>query len=463
MGYPLEPHARDMRQMGQSAVDFVVRFVAGLDGAPADGRSADPDPGLRRALLAAPGEEGADLDGLLELFGVAAGRAVETAGPCYAAYVPGGGLYTSALAEFLARSVNRYTGLPGIAPELVAMEAGVLRWLCGEFRLPGTAGGLVTTGGSMATLSAIVAARFQRLGEDFAKGTVYITEHTHHCVAKAARIAGIPASRVRKVPTTGDLRMDLEQASLLIGQDRDAGLTPFLLVASAGTTNTGTVDPIPGLARLARREDLWLHVDGAYGGFFQLTRRGRAALAGVELADSIVLDPHKGMFLPYGTGVLLVRDTGPLRAAHAADGDYLRDLDTEGTLPDFSAMGPELTREFRGLRIWLPLRLHGAGAFRAALDEKLELAAHAYAELSQDENIEVPWAPDLSTVAFRVRGDGDDASLRLLERVNATGEMFLSSTTIRGRVFVRLCVLSHRTHARHAERMIEIIRSAAKD
>lgn len=413
-------------------------------------------------MLAAPGEEGADFGELLGLFGAAAGRAVETAGPRYAAYIPGGGLYASALAEFTARSVNRYTGLYGLAPEMVAMEVGVLRWLCGEFRLPGTAGGLVATGGSVATLSAVVAARHARLGEDFGNGVIYLTQHTHHCVAKAARIAGFPARRVRQVPVTGDLRMDAAAARSMIRQDRAAGLTPFLLVASAGTTDTGTVDPIAGLARLAAREDLWLHVDGAYGGFFQLTERGRSVLSGVELADSIVLDPHKGLFLPYGTGVLLVRDTGPLRAAHAADGEYLRDLGGDQELPDFSALGPELTREFRGLRIWLPLRLHGVAAFRTALDEKLDLAAHAYRVLRQDGNFEVPWAPDLSTVAFRLRDDGDNATLRLLEQVNATGRLFLSSTRVQGHVLLRLCILSHRTHRGHVDEMLAIICSAAR-
>jgi aromatic-L-amino-acid decarboxylase len=460
MTSPLEPSTEQMRLMGHTAVDFAVGFIDSLEAAPADGRSASPH--LRTALLAAPGEESADFGELLELFRAAAGRAVETAGPRYAAYVPGGGLYASALAEFAARTVNRYTGLHGLAPELVAMETGILRWLCGEFLLPGTSGGLVTTGGSMATLSAVVAARHARLGEEFSKGTIYITEHTHHCVAKAARIAGFPARRVRRVPVAGDLRMDVAAARSMIRRDRDAGLTPFLLVASAGTTNTGTVDPIAELARLAAREDLWLHVDGAYGGFFQLTERGQAVLSGVELADSVVLDPHKGLFLPYGTGVLLVRDTGPLRAAHAADGEYLQDLDGDQELPDFGALGPELTREFRGLRIWLPLRLHGVTAFRAALDEKLDLAAHACRVLRQDENFEVPWAPDLSTVAFRLRDGGDDASLRLLEKVNATGRLFLSSTRIQGRVLLRLCILSHRTHRGHVDEMLATIRSAAR-
>jgi aromatic-L-amino-acid/L-tryptophan decarboxylase len=196
-----------------------------------------------------------------------------------------------------------------------------------------------------------------------------------------------------------------------------------------------------------------------------LTQRGQRVLSGIEFADSVVLDPHKGLFLPYGTGALLVRDSGTLRAAYAdygADHAYLPDHNSDQELPDFGALGPELTREFRGLRLWLPLHLHGLGAFRAALDEKLDLAADAYRVLSQDDNLEVPWAPDLSTVAFRLREGDNDANERLLEKVNATGETFLSKTSIQGRTMLRLCILSHRTHREHADRIVNVILSSAR-
>ena len=475
--YPLEPGPEGMQELGQAALDWVTTFVEGLARAPSDGRStAAPSTGapstaaqntLRAALLAEPPEDPSEFGELLALFGAAAGPAIETAGPTYLGYVPGGGLYVSALAEFLARSANRFTGLAATAPELAAMEHGVLRWLCRTFSLPRTAGGLITTGGSMATLSAIVAARHDRLGEDFSAGTLYLSPHTHHSAAKAARIAGLPAAAVRVVPTTADLRMDVAAADQMIAADRQAGRRPFLLVANAGSTDTGTIDPLGDLGRLAAREGLWFHVDGAYGGFFQLTGRGRAALSGVAAADSIVLDPHKGLFLPYGTGVLLVRDTAPLRAAHSGDGggdgSYLQDLSGDAELPDFSALSPELTRDFRGLRVWLPLRLHGVGAFRAVLEEKLDLAAHAHADLAGDARLELPWPPDLSTVTFRLRDGDDDANLRFLDRINASGQVFSSSTRVGGRVLLRLCILSHRTHLMHVDRALRIIHAAARE
>jgi aromatic-L-amino-acid decarboxylase len=458
--YPLEPDRRAMEEMGQRAVELVADFVDGLPAAPA---AAVGDVGPRLAgYLEPPPEEPGELGDLLERFREAAAAAVETAGPRYMAYVGGGGLFTSALAEMVARAFNRYTTLSSFAPALVALEESVLRWLCRQFRLPETAGGVTTTGGSLATLVAVVAARHDRLGDDFAAGTLYVTAHTHRCVAKAARLAGLPPAAVRTVPTTPDLRMDPEAAAAMIARDRARGLRPFLLVASAGTTSTGAVDPIGELARLARSEGLWNHVDAAYGGFFQLTERGRARFAGIEHADTVVLDPHKGLFLPHGTGILLVRNPAAVRAAHAVDGAYLQDLDADRPLPDYAELGPELTRDYRGLRVWLPLHLHGVGAFRRALDEKLDLAAWAYRELSADPALELPWEPDLSIVAFRLRGDdsNDADNQGLLERIHASGRLYLSSTRIDGRRLLRLCVISHRTHRPDMEDAVRIVRAA---
>ena len=453
--YPLEPGNAELAAMGQATLDFVASFVAELPNAPAI--DLDGIETLVARLLQSPAETPGEFGDLLEIFRDAAGRAVETAGPRYLAYVPGGGLVTSALAEFLARTVNRYTGVAGLAPALVAMEESVLRWLCHEFGLPSGAAGLTTTGGSLATLTALVAARHHRLGDDFRAGSFYVTASTHHCVAKAARIAGFRPGQVRVVPTDANLRMDVAAAARLIAADRRAGLRPFLLVGTAGTTDTGAVDPLAELAELARREELWYHVDGAYGGCFQLTARGRARLAGIEAADSIALDPHKGFFLSYGTGILLARDAGTLRAAFADDAHYLQDLDDDRRLPDYADLGPELTRDFRGLRLWLPFHLHGVAAFRATLDEKLDLAAAAYRTLSSEPRLELPWPPELSIVAFRLPA-GDEANQALLERINATKRLFLSSTRIEDRFFLRLCILSHRVHAEHVEEAIEVIR-----
>jgi aromatic-L-amino-acid/L-tryptophan decarboxylase len=459
--HPLEPDRDVMEAMAAAAVDLVAGFVEGLPDAPAVG--VDGAGPLVGPLLRPPADTPEDFGDLLSQFRAAAAQAVETAGPGYLAYVGGGGLYTSALAEFMARGVNRFTSLAAFAPALVAMEEGALRWLCQQFGLPGGSGGLLTTGGSMATLTALVAARVRCLGDDIARGTAYVTAYTHHCLAKAARIAGLRPDQVRVVPTTADLRMDPAAAAAMIAADRAGGLQPFLLVGTAGTTHTGTIDPLGPLADVARDHGLWFHVDGAYGGFFNLTERGRARLAGIERADSLVLDPHKGLFLPHGTGVVLVRDAATLRQAFAAGGHYLQDVAGDDGLPDYADLGPELTRDYRGLRLWLPLHLHGVAAFRDTLDEKLDLAAFAHRELSAEPALELPWPPDLSIVVFRLCGDGaevDRANQELLARINASRRIHISSTRIDGRVTLRLCIISHRTHHDRVAEAVEIVRHA---
>jgi len=453
--FPLEPGRDEMVAMLEQTATAVVDFVEGLPRAPSVGPDlVDP---LRSELLAPPADEPKAFAGLLDQWRRAAAHAVETAGPSYLAYIPGGGLFAAALAELLAQSFNRYTGVSALSPGPVAIEHGVLRWLCGVFGLPGGASGLVTTGGSLATLAALVAARHDRLGDEFGDGTLYVTEHTHRCVAKAALIAGFRDGQIRTVASTTDRRMDLDDAARLIAADRAGRRRPFALVGTAGTTDTGAVDNLTAMSALARREGLWFHVDGAYGGFFQLTKRGRERLTGIETADSIVLDPHKGMFLPYGTGVVLVRDEATLRAPFASRGQYLQDLSDDEQLPDYADLGPELTRDFRGLRLWLPLHLHGVAAFRQALDEKLDLAAEAYETLSADPRIDVAWRPDLTVAVFSLR-DGDEAAQQeWLRRINASGRIFLSSTRVDDRFVLRLCVLCHRTHADRIREAVDII------
>src|SRR3954470_13370106 len=339
-----DPPLEEMRRMGEEVLSLVTRFIDDRYEAPSSDYS-DLGP-LLASLSAAPASDGTALTGLLGSIDRAAGKGFDPANPGFAAYIPGGGLYAAALADFIACCVNRYTGIAEPAPALVAMEASVLRWLCDLFGMPPTSQGVLTPGGSMANLSAIVTARTMKLGERLDGATLYVSEETHHSVLKSARFAGLPSDAVRLVGTDAGLRMDVDALRAAIREDRRRGRRPFLVVASAGTINTGVVDPLGATADVAAEEDLWLHVDGAYGACFQLTDRGRAALQGIDRADSITLDPHKGLFLPYGTGCLLARDGRALRQAHEVHAGYLPPpSDTDGP-PDFSSFSPELTRDF---------------------------------------------------------------------------------------------------------------------
>jgi aromatic-L-amino-acid decarboxylase len=455
---PFDPSLDEMRAMGGSAVDLVSRFIEDRYVA-ATSDYADLEP-LLKSLSGPPPSSGIALTELLSTIEEAAGKGFDAANPGFVAYIPGGGLFSAALADLIADTINRYTGVALPAPALVQIEASVLRWLCDQFGLPPTSQGVLTTGGSMANFSAIVAARTHKLGERFLDGTMYVSAEAHHSVAKSARIAGLPSDAVRVVATDDALRMEPHALREAIGEDRLRNRRPFLVVANAGTINTGAVDPLPVIAAVAEEEGLWLHVDGAYGGFFQLTERGRQALRGIERADSITLDPHKGMFLPYGTGCLLARDAAALRAAHEVPAHYLPALSDDPGLPDFSSYGPELTRDFRGLRMWLPLHLHGVDAFVAALDEKLDLARYVHGEVETIPALDAPWPPQLSLVTFRPRDGTTEDAQALLDRLNSSGRVWLSAAPIRGQTYLRMCILSHRSRPERIREAVELIRAA---
>jgi aromatic-L-amino-acid decarboxylase len=465
----LELDEAAMRDLLSQAGELVVRHVASLPEQPTHAVAGGKK--VARALREPLPERGAPVKRLLRtLFGRVLPRSLNSASPGYLAYIPGGGLFQSAVADLIALATNRYTGIWVAAPALVQIEQTVIEWMCSIVGLPPGSGGLLTSGGSMATLIALVAARRERLGDDLSKGIVYTSDQAHHSVLKAALFGGIPANRVRALPTGADFRFRLDLLEQAIEADRRAGLAPFLVVASAGTTNTGAVDDLPAVARVAKEYGVWLHTDAAYGGFFALTERGKHALAGLGEADSITLDPHKGLFLPYGTGSLLVRDPAALRRACAVPAGYMPSTTPDDEMVDFSDLGPELSREARGLRVWLPLKMHGAAVFRRALDEKLDLSAVAARAIAAIEGIEMIAEPQLSLFAFRLRPPGadlDEAALErlnraLLQHVNERQRVFLSGSRSKGRFFVRVCVLSFRTHRDRIDALVEDVASAVR-
>ncbi len=467
--HPLEPGADAMRRMVDQAMDRIVAHVASLPDQPAGEYEGGAE--LARSLAEPLPETGTPYGELLDLlFERAVPCSYNTAGPGYLAYIPSGGLFHSAVADLIAGAVNRYVGVWLAAPGLVQLEANVVRWLCQIVGYPRSAGGVLTSGGSIANLTALVTARCERLGEDFLAGTLYASDQVHHSVGKAAVLAGFPRRNVRQIGADAAFRLRLDELEERIADDRRRGRRPFLIVASAGTTNTGAVDDLEALAELARRERLWLHVDAAYGGLFALTERGRQALRGIGRADSVTLDPHKSLFLPYGTGALLARDPGALRRTHGTGADYMPAMQDDPDLVDFCELSPELSRGFRGLRVWLPIKMHGIDTFRRSLDEKLDLARWAAAELERIPEIEVLAEPVLSLVVFRLRPPGlggaelNAANREFLARINQPQRVFLTGTSLPADRFVlRICVLSFRTHRQRMEMGMADIRAAARE
>ena len=428
-----------------------------------------PDSGRSKVLDQPFAEEAGDFPGLLEtLDTVVIREGIQPASGGHMGYIPGGGIYPAALGDFLADVTNCYSGVSFASPGGVKMEQLLVKWMNDLVGFPATAGGDLTSGGSIASLTAIVTAR-ETMGiraRDVDNSCIYMTADAHHCLDKSIRAAGLADCKKRLVPMDVHFRMDATALEQLIQQDKASGLRPWLIISSAGTTDTGAVDPIAAVASLAERHGLWLHVDAAYGGFFLLCEEGRQVLQGLDKAHSIALDPHKGMFLPYGSGAVLVRNIEWLAQAQGYQADYMQDARNASGNYSPADLSLELTRPFRGLRFWLPLKLFGLAPFRAALAEKIWLARYFYQQLDSTPGWEMGPYPDLSVVAFRFvpdQGNADTFNKRIVAGVQTDGKVFISSTLINGAFYLRLAVLHFRTHLAQVDYLLELLNDLAKN
>jgi aromatic-L-amino-acid decarboxylase len=464
---PLDPGAEERALLRDKVVAYADAFMQDIDGRPAFVVSGGED----SVLYDSPISEGpTDPDEVLDLLDrgvIRSGVNVGSGG--HLAYIPGSNLYASALADYLAGVTNRYSGLYFASPGAVRMERVLLRWIADLLGYPAASAGDLTSGGSIANLVGIVTAREAHglEAKDFGRAVVYLSEQTHHAIDKALRVAGLKESVKRFIPLDGRHRMRPEALEKAVEGDAKVGLYPWLIAATAGTTDTGAVDPLANLADIAHRRGLWLHVDGAYGAPFALTEHGKSILRGIDRSDSVVLDPHKGLFLPFGSGAVLVREGRHLLDAHYYDASYLQDKEALASSDEVSPadLSPELSRHFRALRLWLPLKLAGVAPFRAALEEKLLLARHFHERMRFEDGFEVGPLPDLSIVTFRYlprRGDPDAFNRHLINAVQRDGRVFLSSTKIDGRFTLRMAILSLRTHLETIELAIEVLRDKAK-
>jgi glutamate/tyrosine decarboxylase-like PLP-dependent enzyme len=374
------------------------------------------------------------------------------------AYIPGGGVPYAAFGDLIAAASNKYSGFASASPGAVRIENACVAWLASVIGFPRDAAGTLTSGGSIANLTAIVAAREAR--DPDGGGAIYVTRFAHYCVDKALHIAGRGRSPKRIIATDADYRMSVEALEQALEEDRRKGLRPWIVIASAGTVDTGAIDPLPEIADLCRRYGAWLHVDGAYGGLFALCDEGKALLKGIEQADSVALDPHKTLFLPYGTGAVVVRDGRLLQDAFSASGEYIRPLGESEVGPSPADLSPELTRHFRALRLWLPLQMAGVAAFRAAQSEKLALARYFHERLSEIDGFDPGPEPQLSVVAFRYlpkSGGVDEFNERLMRHIQQEGRVMMSGTRIDGIYRLRCAILCFRTHIEHVDDAIDAV------
>lgn len=461
----LEPAAEARAAAREAVVDYTEEFLSNIERINAFNVSEEKG----KRLLGSPiSEHGSGIDEAISLLR----ENVDTPGlnPAsggHLAYIPGGGIYTSALGDYLADVFNRYAGVYYASPGAVRMENMLIRWMNGLVGYPETASGNLTSGGSLANLIAIVTARDAKgiTSKNIESSVIYVSRQAHHSVDKAIRIAGLRECVIRFVPIDEKFRIIDSELERQIEDDKAEGLHPFLVVAAAGTTDVGAIDPLGEIGRIAKRHGLWYHIDAAYGGFFVLTEEGKRKFAGMETSDSLVIDPHKGLFLPYGLGVVLVKDRAALQAAHYYTANYMQDAVSSDDEPSPAEISPELTKPFRGLRLWLPLKLHGVAPFRACLEEKLLLAKYFYEEV-QKLGFECRLEPELSVVVYRYipeTGDANAFNKALLEAVVADGRVFISSTVLEGDYTLRFACLAFRTHLKTVDTLLAVLKEKVSE
>lgn len=460
----LEPERPVLKTWNDATSEYALDFVDHLD----EGNAFEQWNGEAFDFSDIP-EEGQDIKGLLKILKSSVDHyGINPASGGHLGYIPGGGIYPTALGDYLAAVTNRYAGVFYANPAAVRMENDMIKWTALQMGYPANSGGNLSSGGSLANLMAITTARDAKgiQGASIEKAVVYMTEQVHHCVHKALRIAGLGASKWRNIPLDKDFRMDVSVLAEQLEADRKAGLQPFMIVGSAGTTDTGAVDPLDTMADLSEEYSCWFHVDGAYGAAFKFVPYFDRLFSGIERSDSLVMDPHKGMFMAYGLGIVLIKNVEAMAESHHYNANYMQDAkEASGQNWSPADLSPELTKHFRGLRMWLSLQLFGMRPFRAALMEKHLLCKYFWQRLGE-EGFERGPEPALSVCIYRFVPPGRDADTfnqDLMKRVLADGYNFISSTKINGQFWLRIAVLSFRTHRDRIEHLLNTMISAKED
>lgn len=403
---------------------------------------------------------------LLQLYQTeVAENGINAASPKHLGYIPGGGVFTSAVADFIVAVTNPFSGAYYASPGAATMENEVIDWLKSVFLFPDNSVGCLSSGGSISTLIALTAARdrFKIKNNKIQSSVVYLSEQVHHSTQKALRIIGLEDVIIRFLPLNHEHKIIPANLQKLIENDKATGLNPFLIIATAGTTDTGAIDPLDNLADIAARFKLWFHVDAAYGGFFILTSK-KELFKGIERADSLVVDPHKGLFLPYGVGAVLVKDSDAVLHSHFYTANYMQDGHNEELLKSPANLSPELTKHFRGLRVWLPLQFHGIEPFVSCLEEKLLLVKYFRYKLTHIGFCLGP-EPDLSVSYFwyPFESDSDVKNRQLMDVIHKDGSVFLSSSVIDERFVIRIAILAFRTKKETIDEAVTMIERSLKE
>jgi glutamate/tyrosine decarboxylase-like PLP-dependent enzyme len=457
----LDPDLETMRRLGYEAVDRIVQHLATLSDQRVAGRGSHAEftALVDEPLPATP----ASIDDCLDFFFDRIVPSMTRVNhPRFHAYIPCPSSFAGTIGEMLAAGTNPFAGSWLGGATVCALELTVLRWIAEMLGYEPHAGGILTSGGSMANLVGLAAARAKFGRDALQRGTIYVSREGHASVNKAAAILGFSTEAIRTVGVDSRFRMVNDELAEMIEADRANGRLPFFVAANGGTVNTGAIDPLKDIADICAAAGLWFHVDGAYGGFAAITPAGRDLLRGMERADSLTLDPHKWLYCPMGVGCVLVRHSEFLERAFSTHGDYLKDLPTDEV--NFLDRGPELSRPARVLSVWMVIRSVGRDMLAAQIGDDMRLARLAAKLLTEDTRLEVH-EPVLSVVAFRHRPrPGESESKRagrdtaLMEATLASGELMLSTTILDEQNTLRLVVMNHRTTETDVRQSVKRIR-----
>jgi len=474
---PLEMTPDAFREAGHRLVDEIAAFLESLPNRPVT--PAETPRAVRDLLPDALPEKGVDPTSLLaETTPIVLDHSLLNGHPRFFGYIWASAAPIGALADLLAAAVNPNVGGWELSPVASEMEGQCVRWVSDLLGMPGETEGLLVSGGNMANFVCFLAARRSKGGESLRKEglprdagrlLIYASTETHTWIQKAADLFGHGTESIRWIPVGSDLAMDVDALLRQLEADRASGDTPFLLVGNAGTVSTGTVDPLRRLAAIAREHDLWFHADGAYGALALATDEAPADLAGLREADSVATDPHKWLYTPLEAGCALVRHPGALRDAFSYAPPYYRfDGEEEDPPTNYFELGPQNSRGFRALKVWLGLRQAGRQGYRQMIGDDIRLARELHRRVDAEPGLEA-MASALSISAFRYvpedltpGAEAVDAYLNdlnedLLHRLNTSGEVYLSNAVIDGRFALRACIVNFRTTLTDIEAIPEII------
>ncbi|HCK89973.1 MAG TPA: decarboxylase [Gemmatimonadetes bacterium] len=446
----LEMSPEQMMASAQRAAELVIERIQNLPEEPAWRGGSRSE--LEAIMREEPPEEGRPSHEVIER---AAHEILPIAGrvdhPRFFAFVPSSPAWPSVLADFMAAGHNIFQGtwLGASGPSM--LEVVVMDWFRSWIGYPETAGGLFTSGGSAASLDGFVAAR-EAAGAPM-QPSVYMSDQSHTALIRAATIVGVRPESVRMVPTDEHFRLDMNELHSMIVEDQKSGLTPIAICGNAGATNTGAIDPLDEIADYCESEEIWFHVDAAYGGFAILTDRGAGLLKGLERADSIAMDAHKWLFQPFECGCLMVKDIQKLEKAFSVQPEYLQDTQWGRDHPNFGDRGLQLSRSFRALKVWMSVQTFGMAAFRRSIAQGIDLAERAEAYIRESDVLHIANPASLGVVCFRVNSRAAELNNEELEEINKAvqarvieeGVAMMSSTRLRGLYSLRLCILNHTT------------------